>query len=369
MAPHRDRRAPSIRTVMKILSVAYPFAPVGKDAVGGAEQVLSMLDDSLVAGGHRSIVIACEESAGAGTLICIDRVPAEINDSVRQKFQERCRKEIEQVLASEVIDVVHFHGLDFYGYLPKTDVPLLATIHLPPSWYPPHVWDIPSTTANVFFNFVSETQKRSCGLPYDIPVIENGVPPEDAVPVHSRRDFAMSLGRICPEKNFEAAIVAARRAGLPFILAGSVFSYEAHRRYFSDKIAPLLGNGCRFIGPACAIEKQKLLAAARCLLIPSLAPETSSLVAMEALSCGTPVVAYPSGELTNIVEHGVTGFLVHQEIEMADAISRCSSLEPELCRRKAHERFSAQRMVKQYFNLYDRLVKCASKKSPDLTIS
>jgi glycosyltransferase involved in cell wall biosynthesis len=141
------------------------------------------------------------------------------------------------------------------------------------------------------------------------------------------------------------------------LLAGAVHPYETHRRYFREEIIPRLDRDRRFIGPARFERKRELLAGARCLLAPSLAPETSSLVAMEAMACGTPVVAFPSGALADIVEHGVTGYLVHDEREMADAIDAADSIDPETCRRVARERFRAERMADRYLAMYEQVLR------------
>jgi glycosyltransferase involved in cell wall biosynthesis len=110
-----------------------------------------------------------------------------------------------------------------------------------------------------------------------------------------------------------------------------------------------------FLGPLGFARKRRLLAGARCLLLPTLAPETSSLVAMEALACGTPVVAFASGAIPEIVEHGVTGFLVRDAAEMARAIADCAALDPQRCRAAARERFPLERMVANYFDVYHQL--------------
>ena len=144
------------------------------------------------------------------------------------------------------------------------------------------------------------------------------------------------------------------------LIAGQVFPYDAHMRYFADEIRPRLGPGARFVGAVDFARKRRLLTAARCLLAPSLVAETSSLVAMEAFACGCPVVAFPAGALAEIVEPGVTGFLVADAREMAEAIPACDRLDREACREVARRRFSLDRTVAQYFAVYRRL--CGGQK-------
>jgi glycosyltransferase involved in cell wall biosynthesis len=163
------------------------------------------------------------------------------------------------------------------------------------------------------------------------------------------------LGRICPEKGFHIGLDAARRAGVGLLLGGQVYPYEAHERHFRDEILPRLDRHRRFLGPLGFARKRRLLTAARCLLVPSLVAETGSLVAMEALACGTPVIAFPNGALAEVVEHGVTGFLVRDETEMVDAIRQACRIDPEACRQAARERFSATRTVERYLLTYERL--------------
>ncbi len=117
-------------------------------------------------------------------------------------------------------------------------------------------------------------------------------------------------------------------------------------------IRPRLNERIRFIGLVGGERKAQLMAGARCLLVPSLAPETSSLVAMEAMASGTPVVAFPSGALKEIVTHGRTGFLVNNAEEMADAIVECDSISPQACRAEAEQKFSSERMFAEYLDLY-----------------
>ncbi|HKV07235.1 MAG TPA: glycosyltransferase family 4 protein [Thermoanaerobaculia bacterium] len=351
---HPARSAGFRRTLLTILNVAYPFAPVGPDAVGGAEQILTALDSAIVRAGHRSLVVACEGSACAGTLIPTPAWTA-IDAAAYEPAHRAVREAVDKAVRRDPVDVVHFHGLDFAAYLAPPGPPVLATLHLAPDRYPPQA--LRPERPRTWLHCVSEGQHRTCpeGAPLLAPV-PNGVDLEVLRPSrHPPRSFALSLGRICPAKGFHLALEAARRAGAPFVLGGEVFPYEDHQRYFREEIEPRLGEGDRFLGPLGLARKRRLLAAARCLVIPSQVAETSSLVAMEALACGTPVVAFRVGALPEIVEPGRTGFLVSGVEEMAEAIRQAETIDRRECRRAAEERFSADLMVSRYLNLYQDL--------------
>lgn len=339
---------------LTVLNVAFAFAPVGPHAVGGAEQILTELDGALTAAGHTSLVLACDGSQAAGTLFPTPLLGSDLYDENSRSWYARQRQAcLDWILSQYDVDLIHMHGLDFHEYKLPREIPVLVTLHLPVSWYPREIW---GRYANgVQFQCVSETQRRFCPPELrDSPVILNGV----ALPasMESKSDFAITLGRICPEKNQHEALEAGSIAGVRVLLGGQVFPYQDHRTYFYERIMPLL-NGHdsmlhEFLGPLAPLRKQQLLGKARCLLHPTLAPETSSLVAMEALAAGTPVIAYGSGALPEIVDDGVTGFLVKNVGEMASAIHRVDEIRPEDCRAAAWQRFSRERMIQDYFQLY-----------------
>ena len=344
---------------MTVLSIAYPFAPIGPDCVGGAEQILTYLDQALVAAGHTSLVLACEGSAAAGTLISFPQSCGELNNKDKQEF---CRRQLQaaldRTLATQQIDLIHMHGFDFHEYRVPPEIPILVTLHLPFAWYPYEIWS--KLPANVYVQFVSKTQQLSCPAALShAPVIPNGV---EISPARKKTgDFAIVLGRICPEKNQHAALEAGFLANTAVALGGRVFPFAEHQAYFCDKVAPLLQQkhpSIRhiFYGPLSRARSLQLLSKAKCLLHPTLAPETSSLAAMEAMAAGTPVIAYRSGALPEIVEHGITGFLVDSVEEMAAAIHRVHTIRAEDCLVAAAQRFSKQRMIEQYFQLYYKII-------------
>jgi CelD/BcsL family acetyltransferase involved in cellulose biosynthesis/glycosyltransferase involved in cell wall biosynthesis len=347
---------------LTVLNVAYPLAPVGLDAVGGAEQVVARLDQALTEAGHKSIVIAREDSTPAGNLVSLPRYD-KLDETVRKTVQEHARSAIESARSRWNIDIVHMHGVDFREYLPSEGVPALITLHLPPDWYPRDVFSLPRP--DTYLHCVSQAQQQHCpGAATMLPPIENGVPLETFELACHKQDYALALGRICPEKGFHFSLDAARAAGIPMLLGGEVYNYESHRRYYETEIAPRLDHHRQFVGPLGHARKRELLQSARCLLIYSQVQETSSLVAMEALACGTPVIAFASGALVDIVQHGVTGFLVNSVTEMADAIARVSTIDPQACRRSAEERFSIHRMLSSYMEVYGRL----SRRTPSVAV-
>ena len=378
---------------MKILSVGFPFATVGDGAVGGAEVVLTTLERELVRRGWESVVVARSGSVPAGTLVGTEVPEGVITDEVREVVTRRHQEGIDRALAGGRVDVVHLHGIDFASYRIPSEVPVLVTLHLPPGWYPEGIWE---RRKNVRMVCVSEAQRRSCpeGVRAGLGVVGNGVfvgdggekqvpfgndnqggrgGGEKQVPFGNDnqksqglggggRGYAVMLARICAEKNLHAGIDAGRMAGVEVVLAGEVFPYEAHLRYFREEIEPRLGDGAgsgpavRLVGAVGAVDKRRLLRGARCLLLPTLAPETSSLVAMEAAAEGVPVVAYGSGAVPEVVEEGVTGFLVGSVAEMAGAIGRVGEIDREVCRTVARERFSLTRMVDGYVAVYEEML-------------
>lgn len=338
---------------LTVLSVAYPFAPVTADPAGGAEQVLAQLDRALAQAGHRSIVVACEGSEVAGELVAVPASDALIDDARRTEVHAAVREAVAGVLARERVDLVHLHGIDFAAYLPPGGRTLVS-LHLPLDWYPadalrparPDLWLLP----------VSEDQARRAPPGARLlPPIGNGVDLGAYRPAPDPGGYALVLGRIAPEKGFADALDAARLAGVELVAAGPAFPYPGHRRYLEEEVRPRLDERRRWVGAVAGEDKRRLLAGARCLLVPSTAPETSSLVAMEALASGTPVIAYRSGALPEVVADGATGFVVDGVEAMADAIGRVGGISRARCRAEAERRFDLRRTQAEHLALYERL--------------
>lgn len=341
---------------LRVLQVAYPFAPVSLDASGGAEQIVAILDDGLASRGHHSVVVACAGSRVAGTLVPGPRLPDRFDDVGCRTVRSRLESLLGHLTVEPPFDLVHLHGVDFASYLPAQGPPVLVTLHLPPSYYEAASFGV--VRPNTYWVCVSSRQRSSC--PESVPVlrtIPNGIRLSDYRPAPSKGGYALALGRICPEKGYHLALDAAKAAGCELLLAGPVFGYDAHERYFEDEIVVRLDARRRYLGPVGLSAKRDLLAGARCLVVPSLVPETSSLVVMEALASGTPVVSFPSGAIVDLVEAGRTGFIVSSVAEMAQALRAISAIDPNDCYQAAQRRFSADRMIEAYLDVYGAIGK------------
>jgi glycosyltransferase involved in cell wall biosynthesis len=337
-----------------VLSIGYPFAAVGPGAAGGAERVLAMIDRGLVTAGHASVVVAPEGSRIRGRLVEVPGSDSTIDREVRKRVHAHVRAAVAEVLRRERVDVVHMHGVDFHAYAPVCDVPVLVTLHLPVEEYPSR-W-LREYSAKLHLHCVSWSQHRR--MPADLrllPPIANGIELDEFRPVAEKGGYALVLGRICEDKGQHLAMDAAKLAGVPLLLAGRVYPYPEHLQYFGMQVEPRLDAARRFVGPASGTWLRNLLARARCLVVPSLVHETSSLVAMEALASGTPVVAMRRGALVDVVDDGMTGFLADDVEGLAEGIRNSIAINPARCRDAAVARHDARRMLHDYFAIYAQL--------------
>ena len=339
-----------------VINVAYPFAPVSDATPGGAEQIVFSIDSELSDRNHRSIVIAQEGSQVKGELIKVSKISGLIDERGKKEIQLNVKVLLENAIDKYRPDLLHFHGLDFYDYLPDTKTKSLATLHLPINFYDRDRLNLCST----YYVSVSLSQRNNCSeIKRLLPdIVQNGVQIPISINRKKNPKFAFSLGRICPEKGYHIAIDAAKKAQVPFILAGEVFNYTDHIDYYQSEIKPRMDSvDYRFIGKIGSIQKKYLYNNALCVLIPSQIEETSSLVAMEALAHGTPVIASGRGALGEIIQDGFNGFLVRTVNEMAEAIGKIHLIDAKNCFSTAKEKYDRQLMTNKYLEIYEKLKK------------
>ena len=361
----------SVDRALSILYVSYPLLAVTPESAGGAEQMLLAVEREMHAAGHHTTVAASSGSQARGRLLDTG-APADAADRYESrelqhnttilKYLERHPNEF---------DLIHDQSGSFFRHAADCPVPVLATLHLPRSFYREEYFrDVPQARARVFdanpeapyFNCVSESQAESFSeLPNFLGVVENGID-ADGFPFTTRKgEYLLWLGRICEEKGPHLAIAAAQKAGMPLVIAGQVYPFRYHQDYYAREIRGHLNGRIRFVDTPTLDQKLKLLANARALLLTSTAEETSSLVAMEAMACGTPVVAFRRGAFPEVVADGETGFIVESIEAMAEALGKVDRISPQASRARVERHFSASRMARDYRELYRRVLMLAKE--------
>lgn len=339
---------------LTVLNVAEVRAPVGLESADAREQLVAQLDAAVSSAQHRSLVLACEGSRVTGRLLSVPRPEGTETAEVQTDRQAKVREVFDKTLRDGAVDVIHLHVQDIPAYLPPPGIPVLSTLHLPASCYAPCVFQL--RRPRTYLVCVSRAQRLACPpAMLLLPEIPNGVELGQFSGGGKRHRFVVAVGSLYPEHGFHLALAACLRAEVPLLLAGDL--PETEERYFRQQILPRLDATRRYVGPVDAAKRRRLLAAARCVLIPSLTNQTSSLLALEALASGTPVIGFPSGILPEVVEHGQTGFLVTNEEEMAAAIAQADTLDALVCRRAAENRFDVRRTCRQYLQWYKMLAK------------
>jgi glycosyltransferase involved in cell wall biosynthesis len=321
---------------------------------GGTERVVSYLTEELVAQGHEVTLFASGDSVTAARLVPGSTRALRLDRSCRDPLAHHVLL-LEKVLqrAAE-FDVLHFH-VD-YMHFPlsrRAGIPHVTTLH--------GRLDLPDLGA-VYREFrdapvvsISNGQQAQLAAAAWERTVYHGVPP--ALFRQGRGDggYLAFLGRISPEKRVDRAIEIARRAGQRLRIAAKVD--PADIEYFERQIRPLLAvPHVEFVGEISETEKSDFLGDASALLFPIDWPEPFGLVLIEALACGTPIVAYDEGSVPEIVEDGVTGFLVQSVTEAVAAVNRLESIDRAACRRNFEDRFTAARMAADYVELYERII-------------
>ncbi len=188
-----------------------------------------------------------------------------------------------------------------------------------------------------------------------IDTVHHGLPVDLRNPVEAKRDYLAFIGRIAPEKRVDRAIRIAQMSGMKLKIAAKVDA--ADRDYYEEEIKPLLDAAhVEFIGEISDAQKSEFLGGAAGLLVPIDWPEPFGLVMIEAMACGTPVIAFNRGSVPEIVDDGVTGFVVEDETSAAAKVRDLGTLSREKVRRNFEERFTSRTMARNYLNVYDRLV-------------
>jgi glycosyltransferase involved in cell wall biosynthesis len=349
---------------MKIAQVAPLAEAVPPKLYGGTERVVAYLTDALVELGHEVTLFASGDSATKATLSPVWPRALRLDPEVRDHFAPMFMQLETVARRAHEFDVIHSH-LDYFGYplLRRLGTPSVTTLHGRldlhelPALYRLY-GDIPVVS-------ISDSQRVPLPEANFVATVLHGLPQNLLSLGEGRGGYFAFLGRVSPEKAPDAAIRIAARAGIPLKIAAKVDRVD--REYFKTTVEPLLGQAdVEFIGEIREDQKQEFLGNAAGLLFPIAWREPFGLVMIEAMACGTPVIAFENGSVPEVLEDAVTGFIVHSEDQAVEAVQRIGALDRARIRGEFERRFTAQRMAQNYLKLYERLVQ--ARRLPALAI-
>lgn len=339
---------------MHIAQVAPLTEAIPPKLYGGTERVVSWLTEELIALGHEVTLFASGDSVTSARLEAVWPRALRLDGAVRDPnalhmlMLERVR-----VRAND-FDFLHFH-LDYYPFslFSRQSTPFVTTLHgrLDLPEHQP-VFDTFSLVPVVS---ISNAQRRPLPQARWVSTVHHGLPEKLLTPKTVTPQYFAFLGRIAPEKGIDRAIQIARHCGVPLKVAAKVD--RADREYFDEQIHPMIKAGnVEYIGEINDAEKSEFLSGAVALLVPIDWPEPFGLVMIEAMACGTPVIAFNRGSVPEVVDDGITGFIVEDVTGAIGAVDRLGQLSRERIRRRFEERFTARRMAQDYLRVYRGLM-------------
>jgi glycosyltransferase involved in cell wall biosynthesis len=339
---------------MRIAQVAPLFERVPPETYGGTERVVAYLTDALVALGHQVTLFASGDSKTTANLVAVRPRAMRLDPACQDPLADHIVM-IDRVAGmAPIFDVVHFHcGYLHFPVARTMSVPHVTTLHgrldVPDLW--PlfrHFHDVP---------VVSISDKQRCpiqGAAWQRTVY-HGLDPALLTFQPAPGDYLVFLGRIAPDKRPDRAIEIARASGVPLKIAAKVDA--ADTKYFAEVVEPLLAtDGVEYLGEVSEREKGALLGGARALLFPIDWPEPFGMVVIEALACGTPVIAWNHGSVPELIDHDQTGFIVNTIEDAVKAVARTTDLDRRRCRQVFEQRFTADRMARDYLAVYEGLL-------------
>jgi len=339
---------------MRIAQIAPLTEAVPPKLYGGTERVISWLTEALVELGHEVTLFASGDSETKAKLVSGWPRALRLDGAVRDPNALHIAMLESVAQRSKEFDMLHFH-LDYYPFslFSRLSTPFVTTLH--------GRLDLPEHRP-VFEAFpkapivsISHSQRRLLPSAPWAGTVHHGLPAGQLRRIESRPSYLAFLGRISPEKGVPAAIRVARRCGIPLKIAAKVDRVDED--YFNDEIRPLLAEpGVEYIGEISDSEKPAFLSGAVALLTLIDWPEPFGLVMIEAMACGTPVIAFPHGAVPEIIENGINGYIVNDVDEAVAAVDRAATLSHGAIRRRFEERFTAERMAKDYVRLYADLI-------------
>ena len=344
---------------MRIAQVAPLIFPVPPVDHGGTERVVHDLTRGLVANGHEVTLFAADGShGGTRTMAQGPPVASVANAPPSLPSAMECVMLDRVAAMADAFDIVHCHTELYHAAVLRAHAhKLVTTIH----------WRADEADRVRYFDHfqglavvaISKAQAATLPASNRAGIVHHGIPGERLRPGDGAGGHCAFLGRMTDQKRPDLAIRIARACDMPILLGGTVD--VGNPGYFRDHVEPLLGQGARYLGPVDDAGKQALLGAAAVLLFPIDWPEPFGLVMIEAMACGTPVVAFRNGSTPEIVEEGLTGFVVDDLPQAIEATKAARELDRAKVRARFEARFEAGRMVAGYEAIYRERIAAAGR--------
>lgn len=341
---------------MRIAQIAPLHEAVPPKLYGGTERVVSYLTEALVEQGHDVTLFASGDSITSAKLEAFWPQALRLDPTIRDVMAPHMLLLEEVRRRAHEFDVLHFH-IDYYPFslFQRQDVPFVTTMH--------GRLDLPELQP--IFNAFSDVPVVSISDNQRIPLqqacwqqtVYHGLPEDVLRPIPNvEPGYLAFLGRVSPEKGLDKAIRIAGQAGMKLKVAAKID--KADRAYYEEVIKPLMAlPHVEYIGEIGEHEKREFLGNAHALVFPIDWPEPFGLVMIEAMACGTPVIAFKRGSVPEVIENGVSGFVVEDEISAAAAVKRLSTLPREKVRAAFEARFSSKVMARNYVAVYEEMLR------------
>jgi glycosyltransferase involved in cell wall biosynthesis len=342
--------------LMKIAQIAPLYERVPPKLYGGTERIVSYLTEELVRQGHDVTLFASGDSLTAAKLVRCSDIALRLNPVVKDPIPYHMIMLEEVRRRADDFDILHFHVDILHApvlgdFWDRTVTTLHGRLDLP------DLKPFYRTFSEIPYISISPSQRRPLPWINWVGNVYHGLP-RDLLPLHkypANGGYLAFLGRISPEKRPDRAIEIASQAGLPLKIAAKVD--KADQAYWDGVIAPMVRAhpNVEYIGEISEREKAAFLGNARALLFPIDWPEPFGLVMIEAMACGTPVIAFNCGSVPEIIEDGVTGFVVNSEDQAVKAVGRLDEIDREAVRATFERRFTVERMASDYLSIYRSL--------------
>ncbi|HEY7300242.1 MAG TPA: glycosyltransferase family 4 protein [Xanthobacteraceae bacterium] len=342
---------------MRIAQVAPLTEAIPPRLYGGTERVIYWITEELVAGGHEVTLFASGDSRTSAKLAPMWPKALRFDAAVRDPCALHVMM-LEQIRRRATdFDFIHFH-LDYYPFslFSRQTTSFVTTLHGRLDL--PEHQPVFTTFSSIPVVAISDAQRRTMPHAGWVRTVQHGLPERLLVPRPITPGYLACLGRISPEKGIDCAIRIAKSCGVPLKIAAKIDRLD--RDYYDAQIRPLIvAPQIDYVGEISDPEKSEFLSGAVALLAPIQWPEPFGLVMIEAMACGTPVIAFNRGAVPEIVEDGLTGFIVEDEAGAVEAVGKIGQLSRQAIRRRFEQRFTAERMARDYLDVYDALIGAA----------